>query len=138
MPNPPSLAQSLDHDPVAQRILTSARQQFMTLGFKNVTMDDLASDMGMSKKTLYAHFPSKSALVKGVLTQKLDEAERAVPAPSLDQVAVPTGQAKPLPCSCQSRARRSEGKFARPTAPTIRAGAVAAIRDRRIAPFGQL
>jgi TetR/AcrR family transcriptional regulator, cholesterol catabolism regulator len=48
----------------------------MTLGFNNVTMDDLASDMGMSKKTLYAHFPSKSALVKGVLTQKLDEAEQ--------------------------------------------------------------
>jgi TetR/AcrR family transcriptional regulator, cholesterol catabolism regulator len=72
----PSLAQSLDHDPVAQRILTGARQRFMTLGFKNVTMDDLASDMGMSKKTLYAHFPSKSALVNGVLAQKLDEAER--------------------------------------------------------------
>jgi AcrR family transcriptional regulator len=76
MPNPPFLAQSLDHDPVAQRILTSARQHFMTLGFKNVTMDDLASDMGMSKKTLYVHFPSKFALVKGVLTEKLDEAER--------------------------------------------------------------
>jgi TetR/AcrR family transcriptional regulator, cholesterol catabolism regulator len=68
-------SQSLDLDPVAQRILSIARRQFMAHGFKNVTMDDLASDMGMSKKTLYAHFPSKSALVKSILTQKLDEAE---------------------------------------------------------------
>jgi AcrR family transcriptional regulator len=70
------VTQSHDLDPVAQRILSSARHHFMTLGFKNVTMDDLASEMGMSKKTLYAHFPSKSVLVKSVLTQKLDEAER--------------------------------------------------------------
>jgi AcrR family transcriptional regulator len=73
---PPPLPQSTDRDPVALRILSSARHHFMAHGFKNVTMDDLASEMGMSKKTLYAHFPSKSALVKSVLTQKLDEAER--------------------------------------------------------------
>jgi AcrR family transcriptional regulator len=63
-------------DPVAHRILSTARHHFMAHGFKNVTMDDLASEMGMSKKTLYAHFPSKSALVKSVLTHKLDQAER--------------------------------------------------------------
>jgi TetR/AcrR family transcriptional regulator, cholesterol catabolism regulator len=61
---------------VALRILASARQHFMAHGFKNVTMDDLAAEIGMSKKTLYAHFPSKSVLVKSVLVQKLDEAER--------------------------------------------------------------
>jgi TetR/AcrR family transcriptional regulator, cholesterol catabolism regulator len=62
-------------NPVALRILASARQHFMAHGFKNVTMDDLAAEIGMSKKTLYAHFPSKSVLVKSVLVQKLDEAE---------------------------------------------------------------
>jgi TetR/AcrR family transcriptional regulator, cholesterol catabolism regulator len=61
-------------NPVAQRILATARQHFMAHGFKNVTMDDLAAEIGMSKKTLYAHFPSKSVLIKSVLTQKLDEA----------------------------------------------------------------
>ncbi len=69
-------SKSLPVDQVALRILSSARRHFMAHGFKNVTMDELASEMGMSKKTLYAHFPSKSALVKSVLTQKLDEAER--------------------------------------------------------------
>jgi AcrR family transcriptional regulator len=68
--------QSTHRDPVAQRILSSARRHIMAHGFKNVTMDDLASEIGMSKKTVYAHFPSKSALVESVLTQKLDEAER--------------------------------------------------------------
>ena len=34
-------------------------------------MDDLAVELGMSKKTLYAHFASKSALLKAVLDDKL-------------------------------------------------------------------
>ena len=71
-----SVTHSQDLDPVAHRILSVARDHFMRLGFKNVTMDDLASEIGISKKTVYAHFASKSALVKGVLTQKLDEAEK--------------------------------------------------------------
>jgi TetR/AcrR family transcriptional regulator, cholesterol catabolism regulator len=73
--NPPTLQLQ---NPVAQRILATARQYFMAHGFKNVTMDDLAAEIGMSKKTLYAHFPSKSVLIKSVLTQKLDEAESAL------------------------------------------------------------
>ena len=38
-------------------------------------MDDLAAELGMSKKTLYAHFPSKTALLEQVLRDKLDRAE---------------------------------------------------------------
>ena len=34
-------------------------------------MDDLAEELGMSKKTLYAHFPSKTALLEAVITDKL-------------------------------------------------------------------
>lgn len=37
---------------------------FLTLGFKSVTMDDLAHEMGISKKTIYAHFENKSKLVE--------------------------------------------------------------------------
>ena len=36
---------------------------FLTLGFKSVTMDDIAGKLGMSKKTLYAHFKTKGDLV---------------------------------------------------------------------------
>lgn len=33
-------------------------------------MDDLAAELGISKKTLYAHFPSKDALLEAVLQNK--------------------------------------------------------------------
>jgi AcrR family transcriptional regulator len=33
-------------------------------------MDDLAAELGISKKTLYAHFPSKTALLEAVLADK--------------------------------------------------------------------
>jgi AcrR family transcriptional regulator len=36
-------------------------------------MDDLAQELGMSKKTLYAQFPSKSALLEAVLMDKFGE-----------------------------------------------------------------
>lgn len=38
-------------------------------------MDDLAEELGMSKKTLYASFPSKTALLEAVLHAKFDEVE---------------------------------------------------------------
>ena len=37
---------------------------FLNLGFKSVTMDDLANEMGMSKKTIYTHFKNKNVLVE--------------------------------------------------------------------------
>jgi AcrR family transcriptional regulator len=74
----PAARPSHQRNPVAQRILTIARHHFMAHGFKNVTMDDLAAEIGMSKKTLYAHFPSKADLLKSVLTQKLDDVERVL------------------------------------------------------------
>jgi AcrR family transcriptional regulator len=58
-------------DPVAARIVKTARQEFMRNGFRGVTMDDLAREMGMSKKTLYAHFPRKIDLVRAVMLDKL-------------------------------------------------------------------
>lgn len=37
---------------------------FLTLGFKNTTMDDLAQELGISKKTIYTHFRNKTKLVE--------------------------------------------------------------------------
>jgi AcrR family transcriptional regulator len=58
-----------------QRIVAGARRHFLAQGFRGVTMDDLAEELGMSKKTLYAHFPSKVALVEAVLHQKFAEVD---------------------------------------------------------------
>ncbi|TMM58694.1 TetR/AcrR family transcriptional regulator [Maribacter algarum] len=47
-----------------EKILHKATDMFLTLGFKSVTMDDIANGMGISKKTIYAHFENKTKLVE--------------------------------------------------------------------------
>ncbi|WP_378181413.1 TetR/AcrR family transcriptional regulator [Aquimarina sp. SS2-1] len=47
-----------------EKIIEKANDMFLSLGFKSVTMDDLASEMGISKKTIYAHFQNKTKLVE--------------------------------------------------------------------------
>ena len=55
-----------------EEIVKRAVNDFMQYGFKTFTMEDLASKMGLSKKTLYEHFPSKNDLVEAVLDYALD------------------------------------------------------------------
>ncbi len=45
-----------------ETIIQKATEMFLNLGFKSVTMDDLAHEMGMSKKTIYSHFKNKTEL----------------------------------------------------------------------------
>ncbi len=45
------------------KIIQKANDMFLNLGFKSVTMDDLAFEMGISKKTIYTHFQNKTKLV---------------------------------------------------------------------------
>jgi AcrR family transcriptional regulator len=60
---------------VRQRIVDAARAHFFSHGFRSVTMDDLAEELGISKKTLYAHFPGKFDLLEAVLADKLRSVE---------------------------------------------------------------
>jgi AcrR family transcriptional regulator len=50
-----------------RRILDKARERFLQFGFAKVTLDEIASDLGMSKKTLYKHFESKELLLREVV-----------------------------------------------------------------------
>jgi AcrR family transcriptional regulator len=52
---------------LTQRILDRARDRFFRLGLRAFTMDDLAQDLGVSKKTLYVHFPSKNAIAERIV-----------------------------------------------------------------------
>ncbi len=54
------------------RILATARSHFFRLGFARCTMDDLAGELGMSKKTLYRHFRSKYELLDELISRKSD------------------------------------------------------------------
>lgn len=49
------------------RITEAAEKRFLRYGFRKVAMDDIASDLGISKKTLYKHFKSKEALATAVV-----------------------------------------------------------------------
>ena len=49
------------------RILQTARVHFFAYGYTALTMDELAAELGVSKKTLYVHFPSKDQLVGEIL-----------------------------------------------------------------------
>ena len=49
------------------RILEAARAHLFAYGYRALTMDALAHDLGMSKKTLYVHFPSKDAIITAII-----------------------------------------------------------------------
>lgn len=49
-----------------KKIIEKAAELFLNLGFKSVTMDDIANEMGISKKTIYVHFENKTKLVEAV------------------------------------------------------------------------
>ena len=47
-----------------EQIIQKSAELFLTVGFKSVTMDDIANEMGISKKTIYVHFQNKTKLVE--------------------------------------------------------------------------
>jgi AcrR family transcriptional regulator len=67
-----------EQDPVRERILQHAWQVFIKRGVRSVTMDEIASKLGMSKKTLYQHFANKAELVMCVSQMQCDREEREI------------------------------------------------------------
>jgi AcrR family transcriptional regulator len=58
---------------VRNRILDISKEIFFARGFSKVTVDELAEKLGMSKKTIYAHFKSKDEMVSSVLERHMAE-----------------------------------------------------------------
>jgi AcrR family transcriptional regulator len=62
-----------------EKILHTASELFLNLGFKSVTMDDIAEKMAISKKTIYEYYKNKTALVRATtdfvftqITERID------------------------------------------------------------------
>lgn len=53
------------------RIKEKAYELFMRYGIRSVTMDDIATHMGMSKKTIYQYFADKDELVAAVVSEEI-------------------------------------------------------------------
>lgn len=48
------------------RILHKGDELFRRFGIRSITMDDIAKHLGVSKKTIYQHYPDKDELVSAV------------------------------------------------------------------------
>ncbi len=59
-----------------ERILVKAEELFIRYGIRSVSMDDIANNLGMSKKTLYQYYADKDELVEAVIEGHLTEVEK--------------------------------------------------------------
>lgn len=55
-----------------ERIACKAEELFMQYGIRSVSMDDIANNLGMSKKTLYQYFADKDELVEAVVDSHIN------------------------------------------------------------------
>lgn len=57
---------------IADRIKQKAHDLLMQYGIRSVSMDDIATSLGMSKKTIYQYFSDKDELVEAVIKDKIE------------------------------------------------------------------
>ncbi len=66
---------SVNNTPMKEKILTEAEKLFWKYGVRTVTLDDIARRLGISKKTIYQHFPDKEDIVYQVVMHRMSEDE---------------------------------------------------------------
>lgn len=68
-----------------ERILDAADRLFYSQGIRAVGVDTIAAEIGISKRTLYNHFPSKDELIVAYLSRRLKPVPPSA-RPPLDQI----------------------------------------------------
>jgi AcrR family transcriptional regulator len=68
-----------------ERILATADRLFYLEGIRAIGVDTIAAEIGISKRTLYNHFPSKDALIAAYLERRFVVSGRSQKAPA-DQI----------------------------------------------------
>jgi TetR/AcrR family transcriptional regulator, cholesterol catabolism regulator len=63
---------------IREKIIESAASLYRTYGIKAVTMDSLASHIGMSKRTIYEKFSDKDEILEGVLQMMAEKQKMLV------------------------------------------------------------
>jgi AcrR family transcriptional regulator len=58
-------------DATARRILDAARKQLELFGIQRTTMEDVARRSGVSRVTVYRHFPTKERLLEAVILHEV-------------------------------------------------------------------
>ncbi|MHB8579096.1 MAG: TetR/AcrR family transcriptional regulator [Ignavibacteriaceae bacterium] len=60
-----------DEKEIKERIFDKAEQMFFQHGYAKVTMEEIASGLGISKKTLYKFFPSKEHIIRELTNNRI-------------------------------------------------------------------
>jgi AcrR family transcriptional regulator len=68
----------MDREQVRAKIVRKASEEILVRGYTRVTMDHIATGLGMSKKTLYRVFPGKREMLLAVLSDVTAEIERGL------------------------------------------------------------
>jgi len=63
---------------IKKKVLLTARKLFFSFGYSKVTMDELASELNMSKRTLYQLYESKNILLKAVIYDFFQEFQEKI------------------------------------------------------------
>jgi AcrR family transcriptional regulator len=66
----------MNKNKIKNRITDRAGQMFFERGSSGVSMDEIASSLGISKKTLYQYFPGKKGLLYEVISTTMKENEK--------------------------------------------------------------
>ena len=61
-----------------EQILNVAKKLFTNYGFKKVSMDEIASEAGVTKKTVYTYFSSKEELLKYCIKEELQNMRKII------------------------------------------------------------
>ena len=72
------------------KIINTATDLFLNFGFKSVTMDDIANQLGISKKTIYVYFENKKKLVRAIdkcLFKKITDGIKEIKKKSSDPIS---------------------------------------------------
>jgi AcrR family transcriptional regulator len=64
------MAKSKPKPTMKERILETADRLFYLKGIRAIGVDTIAAEIGISKRTLYNHFPSKDALISAYLERR--------------------------------------------------------------------
>jgi AcrR family transcriptional regulator len=68
------MAQQTEKPTMKQRILETADRLFYLQGIRAIGVDTIAAETGISKRTLYNHFPSKDELIAAYLQRRFTHA----------------------------------------------------------------
>lgn len=72
----------------SNRIMEAGLDVVLRYGYRKTTLEDVAAAAGVSRATLYNHFPNKEALVREIISWRLD-LMRAATASAMDPASPP-------------------------------------------------